>query len=454
MRMILDRREWLRLSGLLGVGMTPILANANNASPGFGRAKSVLIVFTSGGMSQFETWDPKPDAPKEIRGAFGTIPTTIPGVRFGEHMPKTAAIANQLTILRSMTHDDLDHGSAVYLALTGQFHARKSGNPPVSPKDLPTLGSVLHRIRPSRDLPQSAAYLNGPVLVPDVIGPGQNGGFLGRKYDPFTVRDVTKLGDSIGPMVDQESLSAIRLKDRVDLVQQLDQLRAKFETQGQEHSQALALLETKKYRDAFRLEMESEATHQAYGQDRAGQACLLARRLVEAGMPLVLSFFNHTIRGQDTHPETTDEYGWDTHNDVFYSLKTHLLPRFDRTFPVLMEDLKQRGLLDSTLVICMGEFGRAQLVAVEKNFAGSSPGRKHWAMCYSIAMAGAGIQGAKTIGSSDRRGAYPSEQPITPGDLFATIYHALGIDPRSHYEDFVNRGYPIATGQVIKGLWA
>jgi hypothetical protein len=179
----------------------------------------------------------------------------------------------------------------------------------------------------------------------------------------------------------------------------------------------------------------------------------LARRLVEAGVPWVTVFFNHNIRGQDDRPDDTDEYGWDTHNDIFDAMRTHLLPRFDHSFTALLEDLGQRGMLKDTLVVCMGEFGRAPRVAVEKTFKGSSPGRKHWAACYSVVLAGAGVTPGAIYGASDRHGAYPKANPVTPGDLSATLFHALGVDPAGHYRDGTDRPYRIADGRPVTGLF-
>ena len=460
MELILDRRAWLRLGTFAGVGLAlPTAARSGTSSnePGFGKAKSVLIVYTSGGMSQIDTWDPKPNAPAEIRGAFQSIPTRIQGVRFTEYMPRIASLADRLSIVRSVTHDDLDHGSATYLALSGVFHQRKSSNPPVTANDFPTYGSVLKRVRPNRNFPHTAVHVNGPVLAPILVAPGQNAGFLGRKYDPLVIGDLTQPSSLLEGLEPQGDVPSLRLDSRQGLLQQLEQATRKLESNAREDHQQLTrqafdLLHSPQHRLAFDLEREPEKVRERYGRHRAGQACLLGRRMIEAGVPLVTVFFNHKIRGQDDSEET-DEYGWDTHNDIFESIKRHLLPRFDASFSTLLEDLEARGLLDSTLVICMGEFGRAPLVALEKNFTGSTPGRKHWAACYSVVFAGAGISRGSVYGASDRMGAYPSANPVSPQDLVATMYHALGIDPTTHFEDGVGRGFPITSGRVIHGLY-
>jgi hypothetical protein len=446
-----SRRDWLR------IGVPAALGAAITSRPGLARpparAKSVLVVFTSGGQSQLDTWDPKPAAPEQVRGAFGTIPTALPGVRFCEHMPRLARLANRYTVVRSMYHDDLDHGSACYLALTGQFHPRKSSNPPPAPTDFPSLGAVLHRVRPSDRFPHSAFHVNGPLLAPKEASPGQYGGFLGRGYDPLELGNVitgTALldGMDLPPDVPRERLTA-----RKELAAALDARREATAGHGDLLRKAYELIDSTRVRAAFDLDREPPKVRDRYGRYRAGQACLLARRLVEAGVPWITVFFNHNIRGQDDHPDDTDQYGWDTHNDIFEAMRDHLLPRFDHSFSTLLEDLDDRGLLKDTLVVCMGEFGRAPLVALEKTFAGTTPGRKHWAQCYSVVLAGAGVRRGAVYGSSDRHGAYPQANPVTPGDLAATMFHALGIPAETHYTDLAERPQRMTTGDPIAGLF-
>jgi hypothetical protein len=219
------------------------------------------------------------------------------------------------------------------------------------------------------------------------------------------------------------------------------------------YRQAYDLLAAPRARHAFDLTREPASVRDRYGRYRSGQACLLARRLVEAGVPWVTVVFNRSNRGQDKNPDQSEAYGWDTHNDIFAALKAHLLPRFDQTVSALLLDLEARGLLDTTLVVCVGEFGRAPRVALERNFAGSTPGRKHWAMAYSAVLAGAGVARGGVVGASDRNGAYPSTSPVGPGDLAATMLAALGLEPDGHYTDLSGRPYRIAEGQPIAGLY-
>ncbi|HET6573265.1 MAG TPA: DUF1501 domain-containing protein [Fimbriiglobus sp.] len=444
-----SRRDWLRIGipALLAASARPGLAGP------LARAKSVLVVFTSGGQSQLETWDPKPNAPVEVRGAFGTIPTALPGVRFCEHLPQLAKLADRFTLLRSMTHDDLDHGSACYLALTGQFHPRKSSNPPPAPTDFPALGAVLHRVRPTDRFPHSAFHVNGPLLAPIEASPGQYGGFLGHGYDPIELGDVSAGAAVLDGLSLPPDVSRDRLRARKSLAAALDSGALPVAGHADLLRKAYELIDSPRVRTAFELGKEPSKVRDRYGRYRAGQACLLARRLVEAGVPWVTAFFNHTIRGQDHHPDQTDEYGWDTHNDIFEAMREHLLPRFDHSFSTLLDDLDDRGLLKETLVVCMGEFGRAPLVAREKNFAGTTPGRKHWARCYTIVLAGAGVRRGAVYGASDRHAAYPQSQPVTPGDLAATMFGALGIPADTHYTDLADRPQRMTTGEPVAGLF-
>ncbi len=459
-----SRRDWLSVSipALLGWSRLGRAApSSTSARPGFGRAKSVLVVFTSGGQSQLDTWDPKPDAPAEVRGAFGAIATSVPGFRVCEHMPRLAKLQHRVTVLRSMTHDDLDHGSACYLSLTGQFHPRKSSNPQPTGADAPALGAILHRVRPDSRFPHSAFHVNGPLLTPIEPGPGQYGGVLGRGYDPLDLGDVTDGTTLLTGMTPRPDLPAVRLGERSELAHRLEAATHAGErlpaTDGQRAlvRQAYELLHTPRVRDAFDLAQEPAKVRDRYGRFRAGQACLMGRRLIEAGVPWVTVFFNHSIRGQDFHVGETDYYGWDTHNDIFEDMKRHLLPRFDHSFSALLEDLHERGLLRDTLVVCMGEFGRAPRVAIEKTFVGrGSPGRKHWAACYSVVLAGAGVTPGASYGRSDKQAAHPLADPVTPGDLAATLFHALGIPANTHYEDFTNRPSRIVTGTPVTKLFS
>jgi hypothetical protein len=463
-----SRREFLRLGGLalpwLAAGSllrTSASAGDRAASqmPGFGTARRVILVFCCGGQSQFETWDPKPDAPAEIRGEFGTISTSVPGTFFGEHLPQVAKLADRFTVVRSMSHADLDHGSATYLALTGKYHRKISGNPPPMPTDEPTLGAALRAARRNKHFPYDAVHLNAPLLAPELPSAGQHAGFLGPAFEPLVIGNVSEVRMPLPDLAAQPDLPPLRMHDRQSLKRTLDGYVAELATSpearkaGTEYDQALALLDAPQSRAAFDLEQEPAALRDRYGRNQSGQALLLARRLAEAGLPLVTVFWSPSSRGQDQRPDETDAYGWDTHNDIFSSLKQHLLPRFDQGFSALVEDLDQRGMLEDTLVVCFGEFGRAPLVALEPRFAGSTPGRKHWANVYSQVFLGAGIGRGKVVGGSGRFGGRPDGRRYGPWDTIATIYSSLGIDPSGHYRDLLDRPIPLSVGRPISELY-
>lgn len=445
--------------GAGGLGWRSTVAATGDTPPlGFGRAKSVVYVVANGGQSQIDIWDPKPDAPREIRGDFASIATSVPGTRFGEHIPRLAHLADRFALIRSMSHEDLDHGSALYLALTGQYHARRSANPPPSPNDWPTQGAVVKRLLGVRQSLDAAVHLNGPAQIPINIGPGQNAGFLGSDFDPLLLGDVVANETVLPGLEPLPELPGPRRDRRQSLLDLLEQTASHPASPALTDYSILShraheLLDRPEVQHAFDLQREKETTRRRYGLDRSGQALLLARRLVEAGVPWITVFWNHTGRGQDLAPNDTLEYGWDTHNDIFTALRAHLLPRFDLSFSALLEDLTERGLLSRTLVVCAGEFGRAPLVALEKNFAGESPGRKHWSFCYSAVCAGAGVQPGLTLGASDSRGAYPITEKFGPWDLSATMYSALGIDPGGHFTDRTGRPQMLSTGRVIEGLY-
>ena len=464
---MMRRRNWLRNTGCAGAALLGEILRSRavardsvvphrSRSPGFGQARTVLVVIASGGQSQLETWDPRPEAPAQIRGEFASIPTIVPGTIICEHLPRLARLADRYAIIKSMSHDDLDHGSALYLSLTGQYHARLSSNPPPKETDLPFYGCILENQRPATNFLRSSVLINGPALVPWEPGPGQYAGLLGRQYDSLMIGDVTTDQPAIPGLDQLEELGSSRRVQRRQLLSRLQQrkpLAQPISDMEILYQQAYEMLDRPASRRALELDSEPASVRDRYGRHRAGQACLLARRLVQAEVPLVTVIWNHSNRGQDQSPEDLEQHGWDTHNDIFDVMRTSLLPRFDQSFSALLEDLEERGLLDTTLVICMGEFGRAPLVAVERNFAGQSPGRKHWAAAYSIVMAGAGVQGGATIGATDRHAAYPTSAKYGPWDVTATIFHALGIDPGGHYYDSANRPYPISIGQPMTALY-
>ncbi|WP_199756827.1 DUF1501 domain-containing protein [Tautonia sociabilis] len=417
-----------------------------------------MLVYANGGQSQFETWDLKPEAPAEIRGQFGAIASRVPGTAVCEHLPRLAGLADRFAIVRSVSHDDLDHGSAAYLALTGRYHPRKSSNPAPSRDDYPTLGAVMNRLRPTRTALCTAAHVNMPIVVPELPAPGQDGGFLGRADAPLVIADPAEPGASLPGLELPDDVPSVRLEARRSLLEAIERARRDgiglpgTEDQRSLDRRAFELLSDPNVRRAFDLSAEPESVRDRYGRFRSGVSCLLARRLVEAGVPWITVAWNHSARGQDKRPGELDWLGWDTHNDIF-DVMGELLPRFDLSLSALLEDLDARGLLGQTLVVCMGEFGRAPRVALERRFAGASPGRKHWANAYSIFVAGAGTTPGAVVGGTDRMGAYPTSDRVGPWDVAATMFASLGVDPHAPYRDPLDRPFHATTGRPIEALY-
>ena len=453
-----SRREWLRVGGLgaLGLGLPALLQakpKATGVSQGvsFGRAKSCIILFLSGGPPQHETFDPKPDAPVDIRGNFRPISTTVPGMQFCETLPCTARIAHHLAVIRSMFTDIHSHSTSGACMLTGYEPASKAENVPPGLEDWPSIAAVAGALKPSTRSPLSS------VVLPDelyndghIVWPGQNGGFMGSKWHPTLMKcDPTQLPMHIEGMTLDEHMSSLRLGERFDLMRQLDQHFNKtiqssaISEMSEMHQKAFDLLHSESSRAAFALEQESPALREAYGPHKFGQSVLLARRLVESGSRLVQ--VNWPREGEK---EVKGSPLWDTHADNAGRVRNVLCPQFDRTFATLIDDLHQRGLLEKTLVVVMGEFGRSPKV----NAVG---GRDHWGSVFSVVLAGAGIGGGQIIGASDHIGALPQSRPVRPSDLAATIFHLLGIDPAGDFPDALNRPRLITNGgSVLRELAA
>lgn len=448
---LLSRREWLRVGGLgcLGLSLPSLLqqkvAAAQNEKPaGFGRAKSCIILFLAGGPPQHETFDPKPDAPREVRGDIHSIPTSVPGVHFSETLPYTARIAHRLAIIRSMTTDIHSHSTSGAYMLTGYLPPSNAENVPAGPQDWPSIAAAVGAMKPSERSPLSAVVLP-EVLANDgnIIWPGQNGGFMGAPWHPMLMKcDPTQTPMRIEGMSLAEGMTTMRLAERFDLVNQLDaHFRTGVENGAVEelshmHQKAFDLLHSDASRVAFQLEREAPALREAYGTHKFGQSVLLARRLIEAGTRLVQ--VNWPREGA---AEVAGSPLWDTHRNNAGRVRDVLCPQFDRTFATLIEDLATRGLLDETLVIAMGEFGRSPKINGEG-------GRDHWGSCFSIALAGAGLGGGQIIGASDHIGGMPASHPVRPPELAATIFHLLGLAPNSEFMDALNRPRSVTNSGV------
>ncbi|MBW3539698.1 MAG: DUF1501 domain-containing protein [Planctomycetes bacterium] len=448
------RREVLKVGalGTLGFGLADLLRlapQANAASPAAGgKAKpvrAVILLQKYGAPSQIDTWDMKPEAPPEIRGEFAAIPTAIPGYRVCEHMPFAAKHVGRMTIVRSMAHTVANHNPATYYSLTGRTSEADVVQVGSKPDDWPNMGAALAKLRPGDGrLPESVVL---PHLTYDQIytTPGQFGGILGKRYDPFVIaQDPSRTDFSVETLQLPQGLSIDRLDDRRRLLEAVDRQQRNVEQTAavvgmdQYYDRAWSLLTSPDAKRAFDINAEPDAVRDRYGRNIVGQSMLLARRLVEAGVSFVTCY--HGLNPGDLS-------GWDTHTDNFNGLKNRLLPPDDRGFAALIEDLDERGLLDSTLLVWGGEFGRSPKIgkpAVTERIAPA--GRDHWPFAYSIALVGGGVKQGHVCGRTDHIGAYPVGTPYGPEDLAATIFWALGIDPRTHIHDRLGRPFPLAEG--------
>jgi hypothetical protein len=437
----LSRREVLRVGGLGFAGLLwsdLLRARASAGAPAattFGKAKSCVLIFNYGGPSHLDTWDLKPDAPREVRGEFNPIATRVPGISICEHLPRLAAVADRYAILRSVSHEDNDHAVGTYLALTGYPHPRSRPlgvEPAASPLDMPSLGSVVSKLR--RPAAPIFPYVTLGILshLGNHDSMGQDAGCLGQVYDPFTVPDGAKGATDVKSLLGAGA--GDRLNGRRRLLREIDRGPAGSATRGHDDltRRAYEILASPASRDAFDLAREPAVVRDAYGPSDLGRNCLLARRLVEAGVPLVTVY---SVANRD----------WDTHANNFKDLKEKLLPDTDRALSALLLDLERRGLLEETLVVWMGDMGRTPRI-------NAAAGRDHWSFCYSLVMAGGGVRGGQVLGSSDRAAAYPSSAPVGPADVAATIYHALGIDHLTHVTDQLGRPFVVGTGRPILSL--
>jgi hypothetical protein len=454
-----NRREVLRIGGLgcFGAGMSlaeltrpaAIAEDAPIRGSSFGRARSCIVLFLMGGPPQHSTWDPKPDAPAQVRGLFHPIATTVPGLSICELLPRTALLADKLCVLRGVSTGDNAHSSSGYYMLTGQPHQPmnfENANPG-PPNDFPSLGAVIGRIEGAgRALPRSVTLPHRIFNTDGSVWPGQEAGFLGRRFDPWLLNSqLTARGYQIQEIDLPAEIDADRLGHRRSL---LNSLQSRLEalnqkTQAREFDEqelkALDLLCSSEARRAFRLEDEPRANLELYGETPFGRSVLLARRLVESGVRLVqVNWF----RGADEPPANPC---WDSHANESSRLKEVLLPPTDRAYAALISDLDRRGLLDETLVVCMAEFGRSPRLD-------SNGGRNHWGSVFSVVLAGGGIRGGQVYGSSDRIGAYPVEGLVRPENLSATIFHCLGHDPATEYSDLLDRPHVISRGDVLHAI--
>jgi hypothetical protein len=446
------RRHLLRVggAGMLGLSL-PGLLRAETRVGGRARAKSVIFLHQWGGPSHHDTFDMKPAAPDAIRGEFKPIASKVPGIQVCERLPGMARVMDKVTVVRSLYHEMKNHNSAGYYSLTGWA-------PPTDDQRLrdaldlaPAYGCVVDHLAPAGNgLPTFVAY---PYRIADgSVTPGQHASYLGKAHDPlFFEQDPNGPDFRLPELSLPANLSADRLAHRREVLKRIDRQAELLEfsatARGIDEAQAraLAMLTAPGVKQAFDLSAEPAAVRDRYGRTTYGQGCLLARRLVEAGVRFVNVYFAASIGGQNLKD------GWDTHGfngkPMYPILKNYLLPITDQVVPTLLEDLESRGLLETTVVVWVGEFGRSPRINKEA-------GRDHWPQCYPALLAGAGVKRGHVFGASDKNGAYPAADAVRPDDLAATLFHLLGIDPQTEVHDALNRPLPISRGQVMQGVLA
>jgi len=451
-----SRREMLRVGGLSTLGISlPQLRTAHattaesSGSGTFGRAKNVIFLWLQGGPPQHETFDPKPDAPAEIRGEFQPISTNIPGIQISELLPRTAAMADKYAIVRSLaTHSDL-HDASGYWILTGYKYTGQQSRQISRGTDWPYLGSVIRMLAPSPTLPAyTSVWLPDMMRLNDNVTPaGQTGGFLGMGWDPARVIcDPSDPNFQIEGLALPAEIPALRFSARQSLLSQVEQHFDRLQrgpavnVYDRQTQESFDLLTSGRSRQAFDLNRESQAVREQYGLHEWGQSVLLARRLIEAGARLV-----HVNWPREKGDEAVNNPMWDTHAQNADRLQEVLCPMFDVTYTTLLNDLEARGLLSETLVVAIGEFGRTPKI-------NSQGGRDHWGHVFSFLLAGAGIQGGQVYGSSDQQGAYPRDNRLEPQDLTATILHLLGIGHQVMFHDLGGRPHHATLGEPLYSL--
>lgn len=423
-----SRRSFLRAGALTFGGLTIANAMRQQAMAGengaaAGKCTNVILIWQGGGPSHLDMWDLKPNAPSEFRGTFNPIKTNVSGYHVGEHMPKIAKICDKLSILRSVTHPDGGHESASHCLLTGY----KPTND-IPAQEMPSYGSIV-----SKELGPKKAGFPGYVAVPTAPR-SSAAAYLGVGYNPFeTHGDPNSKDFKVRNLQAAGGISLERMKNRRAMLKQFDTLRRDADASGliegmdSFSEQAFELVTSPKVQEAFDLNREDDALRERYGRNNWGQSLLLSRRLVESGVRFV----------------TMNMGGWDTHTNNFEELKKNKLPNFDAGYSALIEDLYQRGLLDTTMVLVWGEFGRTPRI-------NATAGRDHWPNVFSVVMAGGGLKRGVVVGESDARAEFPKDRPISPQDVLATMYHKLGINREKTYSNEADRPVEIlSAGEPI-----
>ena len=469
-----SRRAILQVGGasLLGLSLPAALrARALQPATGresesFGRAKSVVLVFLQGGPSHLDLWDPKDGVPDDVRSPFQTIGTKVPGIELTELLPRTADVTDRLTLIRSMSYHPnglFNHTAAHYQMLTGYTADRVSPSgqlEPPSPKDFPNVGSNIARLRPPETAMLPFVMTPRPLQESNVVGKAGTAGFLGRAHDPYTLYPPGDDFDNgkmdriqVGDLALRPELTVDRLERRHRLLAEMKARRPDLERAVAEHDldeytqKAIDLVLSGRAERAFRLDLEPDSLRDRYGRTTFGQSCLLARRCIEAGTRFV----------QVNWPKVanSDRHSWDVHKGLPKRMKEDAAPMFDPGFATLIEDLDERGLLDETLVVCLGEFGRSPRKGLSTSGNDNDgDGRDHWPYCFTALVAGAGVRRGHVHGESDETGSAPLAAPVHPCDLLATIYHAVGISPETMVYNHLDQPRRIVEGEPVLELFS
>ncbi len=471
-----SRRDVLRVggSGLLGISLGTMFrlqsACGNDKVPkgtgGFGKAKSVIMVYLQGGPSHLDLWDPKENVPDNVRSAFKPIKTKLPGIHFTEILPQLAQVNDKFTMIRSMSYTPnglFNHTAAIYQLMTGYTTDKVSPSgqlEPPDPKDFPNFGSNIARLKPPETPMLPFVMLPRPLQESNVVGKGGTAGFLGRAYDPYTLYPE---GDDLD-MAKMERIRVDDLKLRPEVFASRLQRRAKLRdvinagmpevdkavqeyNLGPYYDKALSLVLSGRARDAFDLSQEAPKTRDRYGRNTFGQSLLLARRLVEAGTRVVEVIWPKVAN--------SDNHSWDTHVGLAQRIKNQAGPMLDTGLSGLFTDLDERGLLKDTLVVAIGEFGRSPQKGVSTSGnANDADGRDHWPYCYTAVIGGAGIKRGYVHGESDKTASSPKKDPVHPIEILATIYHAFGIDPHTMVYNHLNQPRELVQAQPATSLFA
>jgi len=471
-----SRRDVLRVggTGMLGLSLASMLKLQSAAAavagttdrPGWGRAKSIIMVYLQGGPSHIDLWDPKENVPEKVRSVFQPISTKIPGIKFTENLPKLAQLNDRFTTIRSLSYSPnglFNHTAAIYQMMTGYTTDKVSPSgqlEPPDPKDFPNFGSHLVKMRPTEEPMLPFVMLPRPLQESNVIGKGGTAGFLGKAYDPYTLypegddMDMSKMDRiKIDDLKLPDEVFSVRLQRRARLRELVKRQMPEMEKAVEDlkldehYSQALNLVISGRARDAFDLSREPEKVRDTYGNNTFGQSCLLARRLIEAGTRVVEVIWPKVAN--------SDNHSWDQHVQLSKRMKEQSAPMFDTGISALIADLDDRGMLDETMLVVVGEFGRSPQRGVSTSGNNNdADGRDHWPYCYTGLIAGGGTKRGLVYGKSDKTASAPLDDPVHPTQLLATIYHAFGIDPETMVMNHLNQPRELIKADAVTDWFA